>query len=102
MPGTNCTAVYTVLADGVRRLSTGTEEGGSVFTVPDAPMERYYMPHDVITRTSGGTSCSGSPATPPGDTITVYVSCRTVREMWLSFDMAHAECIAPSIRALGK
>ena len=102
MPGTNCTAVYTVLADGVRRLSTGTEEGGNVFTVPDAPMERCYMPHDVITRTSGGTSCSGSPATPPGDATTVYVSCRTVREMWLCFDMSDAECIAPFVRALGK
>jgi hypothetical protein len=102
MPGTNCTAVYTFLADGVRRFSTGTEEGSRVFTVPHAPMERYDTLHDVITQTNGGTSCSGSPATPPGDTITVYVSFHTVREMWLCFDMSHAECIAPFIRALGK
>ena len=102
VPGTNCVAAYTFLPDGVRRYSTGTQAGSSVFTVSDAPMEGFYTLHDVVTETNGGTSCSGSPATPPGDASTAYVRFRTVREMWLCFEMSEAECIGPFVRATGR
>lgn len=102
VPGRHCVASYTFLPDGVRRHSTGTEAGSSAFTVSDAPTEGFYALHDVVTETNGGTSCSGSPATPVGDAFTAYVRFRTVREMWICFEMSEAECLGPFVRAAGR
>jgi len=86
---------YEFLQDGVRRYTSGLEKGESAFRITSKPKDGFYSLEDTTTSTNGGTSCSGSPATPVGDRVEVYVHFNSPAEMALCFEKSLEDCIGP-------
>lgn len=99
VPGRDCAEQYEFLDGGVSHVTSGAEQSESVYRVTPSANSGLYVLEDIVTKSNGGTSCSGAAATPVGDKVVLFVRFTSGIRMMMCADRSERSCIGPFIKA---
>ncbi|TAJ54818.1 MAG: hypothetical protein EPO48_03595 [Nevskiaceae bacterium] len=98
VPGTDCTERYEFVDSGVSHVVSGTEQSESVYRVTPSSNSGLYVLEDIVTKSNGGTSCSGAAATRVGDKIVLFLRFTSGIRMMMCTDRSEKFCMGPFVK----